>query len=172
MVLVLITDRDLFAIAGLIIGVTITILLWRYARRNHVWIELDLDSGPSIRKLIKPGPNGAVELEEHGTYFVEPYHFATFKRRPLFRFKEGDPRPWRFQYSQTVTKVETDNPGEKVVGVKETYQPFPAPIDAKLYGTFFRQRVYQQIYSGRLGGILVLAGIAVVALLVVISFFV
>jgi hypothetical protein len=144
-------------IVGLFSIIPAILLMRWYLKRNHVWIDIELREGRSVRKLLKP-KDGQLETP-WGSYLLDPYRFTMYRGRPLYRFREGDPRP----HVYAVRKVVSANPGE----VKEIVSLEPVTIPSKMIATAMRQRVFAQIYERGAGQILIVALLVIILLVLV-----
>lgn len=135
--------------------------LFRYFKRFHVWVELNLTTGKTLpRRLMRPDGDGTIHYRG-GAYLTSSTAFVLYKDRPLFRYMEGDPRPIRYTTKYAVST----NPGELVkVPPTAAHQVVPA----KTLEILVKQHLFADAYANR-GTLLLLliAGMVVIFFAVV-----
>jgi hypothetical protein len=124
-----------FAIFLPFILVPLVFVLYRWSHRNHVYVDIDLASSRTVRKLRKP--DGVFVNTKWGTYRLVPDVALTFKGRPLFRYQQGDMRP----YSPRIAKL-TDEKGTTY----EVRKFEPEYVPAESFQTAMKSNIWAQIY--------------------------
>lgn len=149
-----VTDLVILALAP--VGVVLWFMWfmnWRW--RKHVWADIELNEGKSPVKRFKPDADGVLHTR-WGDYFTHASAFTLRRGRPLFRYRQGDPFPIRYDKK----KVMSDNPKHKVIEIANAER---VVIPATTLAVFLKQKTYEQIYSSKFG-MLFLLFIAVVVI--------
>ena len=130
---------------------------WRW--RRHVWADIELQEGKAMRRRFRPDKDGIIETR-WGNYFTHPHALSIFRGKPMFRYKQGDPFPIRYD----TKKVVSENPGTVIEVANAERVVIPAPALA----VFMKQKLFADAYANRFGMmLLLLLGLAVVAMLVI-----
>jgi len=164
-------------VVGSIFGVFLSIfglfafrfLKW-FRHRNDVYVDLDLRQGKTIRYEMKPVKDGTLRIKDTGRYLAWGGAFTLFKGKPLFRFREGDPRPIRFFKDPAAQAPKALANG----GTPEVREWFQMPIElagaehaivpAESLEVFLKQHLFADAYASRLG-LLVLLGLGILVIL-------
>lgn len=168
-VLVGIVSLSLFLLA-VIVGT----FLYRWYRKDHVWVEVDLKTGRTKKKLIKPDLEGVLHTRK-GAYFVRADAYTLYKKwgdreRPLFRYTEGNSHPITYRELKFIAKKPVEmvstNPGETVSYKKGDVVRIPMAryetMPAESQEVFMKQHLFADAFGGKPSLILIVlvAGVA------------
>jgi hypothetical protein len=146
---------------GLLVGFLVAfafvgkIALDRYMNRGKVWFMLSLRKGGVKLKRVRVGPEGETKTN-HGTFFAlgeadeGPYKAKWDEVRQFFRFKEGNPFPYRYgdKIVRPLTR-EAANGGEELgVPIYERFDE-AVHIPSRAIKTYLDQHDFRDAYSGQ-----------------------
>lgn len=133
------------------------VLVWRW--RRHVWVDIELQEGKVVKRRFRPDNDGVLTTK-WGNFLTHPHAVSIFKGKPMFRYRQGDPLPIRYD----VKKLIKENPGEII----EVANAERVVIPAQTLAVFMKQRLFADAYANRFGVFLLLIlGLAFVGLLVI-----
>lgn len=151
----------------------------RHRKRQWVYADIQLRSGPSFRKQYPP-KKGMILTKKYGGYVAaQQGQGGTFRGKPLFRYLEGNPYPIVYTMDRIPAEIETvtEDPKthEKKKEKKTVYQEIVKSENlspsAYRISAYERDRTHAQVYGGaaRLEILLiVLVAIGVITLLAVV----
>ena len=139
---------------------TLLLFLWltNWRWRRHVWADIELQEGKVVKRRVRPNAEGVLETR-WGNYMTHPHAISIFRNKPMFRYKQGDPFPIRYD----TKKIVSENPGTVI----EVANAERVVIPAAALAVFMKQKLFADAYANRFGlFLLVFLGIAFVGILV------